>query len=240
MSVPVIAWPSAPAPPTLGSHEVHVWCAVLSEVRPAVALGVLSPEEEARGARLHFDADRQHFIASHYALRAIVGAYLCVDPARVRFASREQGKPYLPSHGLAFSFTHSAELGLVALSLNRDAGIDIERLREFDDLEALGEKILSTTEKDQLRSLPPEQRRRRVFASWTRWEAYLKAIGVGLTGLDDPKAHDWWRRDAAADGELISTGIGDWAMYHLEPAPDYVGAVAVSGVAALRSFRWSP
>jgi 4'-phosphopantetheinyl transferase len=171
-------------------------------------------------------------------LRAIIAAYLGIEPREVGFSYSGNGKPVLATGGPVFSFTHSGDLALVALAPDGEVGIDIEQVRPLADLDRLGARFLSSRELIRLGKLPAANRLRWTLAAWTRREAYLKALGVGVTGLDDTGVHDLWFGSEAADGELLSTGLAGWSVYHLEPAAEYVGAVAASGIRTVKSFRW--
>ena len=239
MNRPQVSWPASPVRPTLAHGEVHVWCVALADVGPELA-GTLSPAERDRAARLRFEADRRRYLASHGALRAILGGYLGVEPGAVSYAFTELGKPSLASGGPAFNLAHAGDLALVAVSLMPEVGVDLEPDRPIANLEAIGDRFVSDTEQRRLQSLQPAQRARAILECWTRWEAYLKARGLGVAGLDDAGARDVWPGGPTADGELIRTDLAPWVLYHLTPAPNYVGAVAVPGRATLRTFSWAP
>src|SRR5712664_4418994 len=114
------SWPSPPDQPSLGTAEVHVW-RILLEQPPAIAesLGrLLSTDEQTRAARFHFEKDRRHFIVARGGLRELLGRYLGIAPAALRFAYTDHGKPHLeaetllPLPRLKFKLAHSGNLAV--------------------------------------------------------------------------------------------------------------------------------
>lgn len=182
--------------------EVHVWCFELDRVEPA---NVLDDTERARAAAFRFEDGRRRFTAAHVALRRTLARYADCDPAAFRFATAEYGKPYLPASDLRFSLSHSGNLALVAVALEADLGVDVEQIRAHTDVLALARRFLPPEEAAAVETDPPS-----FFRYWTRREAYLKAVGVGIRGLGLPLPPDYTVTD-------------------LEPRPAYAAALAISG-----------
>jgi 4'-phosphopantetheinyl transferase len=219
---------------SLGPDEVHVWSTVLD--RPAgeaAALeALLSPDECERVARIHCQRTRSEFAVGRGVLRRLLASYLQVDPAVLRFAVGPAGKPELrqPSGtGLQFNLSHSHGVALYALTFHDPVGVDVEQVRPMSNYLGLAERYFSPREVGVLRSLAEHQRVGAFFHAWTRKEAYLKARGVGLSyGLERVEV----TLGPAEPVRLLCLG-GDeqsarsWSLRHLEPAPGFVGAVAV-------------
>lgn len=86
------------------------------------------------------------------------------------------GRPYLEGgQGLHLSFTHNEEL-LLLLVLNAPCGIDVERIRPFE--EGLFHRVLSPMEQEEVRKSVRESLA--FFQFFTLKEAYGKALGKGL------------------------------------------------------------
>ncbi|MFI9586659.1 4'-phosphopantetheinyl transferase family protein [Streptomyces sp. NPDC052236] len=205
-------------PPRRG--EIHVWSVPLSvhaEDMPALR-GVLSVRERARADRFQLPADRRRFTVSRYALRSVLGDCSGLAPRSLEFRYGRQGKPYLDSPGAPhFSLSHSGELSLIAVCRDEPVGVDVEyALRVPDVMYELVDAFFSPTDRRQLLALPAESQRDAFFRCWTRKEALVKALGVGLLS-----------KDGRADGR--------WSLHQIEPAAGYVGAVAV----AVRRTGWT-
>jgi 4'-phosphopantetheinyl transferase len=217
--------------------EVHVWRAVLDREPEDLALlsAALSGDERQRADRFRFESDRRHFLAGRGLLRALLGSYLQRDPASLRFAYGPWGKPSLGDqagpHGLCFNLAHAGGVALFAVTLQRQIGVDVERINPDLGHEDIAEHFFSPREREALRALPPGQRALAFFACWTRKEAYLKARGEGLSiSLDSFDV-------SLAPGEpaqLLATRDDPshsrrWTLCELDPGPGYAGALAVEG-----------
>jgi len=184
-----VFWPKPRALPPLRRDEVHVWAATLDRGAPVLKSlwDILSDVEKARAARFYREIDGRRFIASHGVLRVLLGAYLGRRPEDLRFDQNPQGKPCLvDSHeALFFNMAHSEAIALYAVARNREVGIDVECHREDLETEEIAEQFFSPAEVRTLRSIPQHQQKEAFFNCWTRKEAFVKAIGQGLsTELD--------------------------------------------------------
>lgn len=234
-------------PAALLPAEVHLWRVFISgaAASDAAAAGALSEDERARASRFRFEADRGRFVASHVALRRILASYLDATPASLAFGTGAHGKPFLnaPAHSrsLRFSLTHSGNLALVAVSLGRDLGVDVEQVRPRADLEGFAARYFSPRERDALARVPPGNRLRAFLEIWTLKEAYLKACGDGLVRALD--AFDVTVGDAPSRLEAVRDRAGDAARWALQPVAvgkDFVAALAVEGQGwQLRQLDWS-
>ncbi len=247
MDAPQQPWPDAPESPTLAEGEVHVWrvCLRRDEAALRELLETLSPDERERGDRFHFRRDREHFIAARGALRAILGRYVGVAPGLLRFSYDGYGKPALSGapggDALRFNLSHSNGLALYAVTRGREVGIDLEFVREdfagFD----IAERFFSTREVSALRALPPAARASAFFDCWTRKEAYIKALGEGLSHPLHAFTVSLTPGEPAA---LLYTDddpqeAARWSLVELLPGEGYRAALAVEGVTTpLRYWRW--
>lgn len=241
-------WPSLAVPPALASSEVHVWRVRVPEVgtEPAGWAELLTSEERTRVERKRMPADRQRELTSRAVQRQLLGGYLGVRPETVAFSTEQRGKPVLagaaPGARLEFNLSHSGDWSLLAFVRDHPVGADIERWRDLER-DDLVRQFFASAEQSEWAGIPPEMRRAAFFAGWTRKEAYLKALGVGLmkpldsfavrmapeapaallSCLDDPAAASRWRIDA------------------FTPAENYSAAIAVSSeVTTIRCFTFTP
>jgi 4'-phosphopantetheinyl transferase len=231
-------WQLAAKPPPLMTDDVHVWRIALEvgETTLTRLREILADDERRRADRFHFEKDRRHFTAGRGALRILLSRYLARCPEEVRFAYSNYGKPRLADSDnrdhLRFNLTHSHGLALLAVTRDRDIGVDVERLREMErEGEPLAERFFSPREAAVLRSLPSAMRCEAFFHCWTRKEAYIKANGKGLSlPLDqfDVSLHP--DEPAALLATLHDPGEARrWSLRSLHPGEGYVGALAVEG-----------
>lgn len=146
---------------------------------------LLSEDEKARAQRFHFDRDRRHFSAARGLLRIVLAGYLGAQPQALRFRYLEKGKPELaePSgaSALTFNVSHSGGVALFGVTQGRPVGVDVEKIREDFDTEAIARRFFSAREQEQLAALPQDQRHRAFFRCWTLKESFIKALGEGLS-----------------------------------------------------------
>jgi len=186
--MPTTTGDGAPGPlrPALAEGAVHVWRADLTTVGDDLS-ELLCSEERARARRFVNERDRELWGRSRGLLRALLGRYLQQDPSSLRFVTGEHGKPALADHAspeLAFNMSHSGELALYAFSRAGDVGVDVEVARRPINEVAIAERTLGASEAARLRDLDPETRRREFLRGWTRHEAEMKCLGVGIGGGD--------------------------------------------------------
>lgn len=153
--------------------------------------GWLSETELRRSERFRRERDARAFRFRRAFLRARLAAALDCAPAELVFVEGAHGKPALawPASRLCFSATSSGPRVLVALSLGRELGVDLERLSalpsDAEELSGLARRILCAGELAELAGLAPSERRGALLRAWARKEAWLKALGVGLAREPD-------------------------------------------------------
>src|SRR5271155_2883728 len=146
---------------------------------PAAQTGLeklLSPAELERSNRFYFNKDRQAFVAAHGALRTILATYLGCGAADIDFTKGANGKPAVA--GIQFNLSHSADLGVVAVTQGREVGVDVELVDPQRANMDVARRFFSPSEVAVLQALPTAQQTAAFFNCWTRKEAYLKAIGL--------------------------------------------------------------
>lgn len=166
----------------IGRNEVHVWTICLEHDRK-LDWNVLSPDEKYRASQFQVAGPRQQYVSSRIALREILGGHLGVPPDRVQFQYGPCGKPELADSGveaLHFNVSHSGNFAVIGVSPIAPLGIDIEAVRDLVNLHDLVRHVFSPWEQTQFTDLPYEIRQRAYFTGWTRKEAVVKSMGVGL------------------------------------------------------------
>lgn len=142
----------------------------------------LGARERARAERLRIPEKRRQFIAAQTALRRILARYLGIDAGTVAFGYGAHGKPFLPAApDLAFNLTHSGRLALVAVTAGADLGIDVEHLVRDRPFLRLARRYFAESEHRWLAALPEPEQRGGFYRTWVLKEAYLKAVGTGLS-----------------------------------------------------------
>jgi 4'-phosphopantetheinyl transferase len=225
-------WATPPTSLTLSPPETHLWRVKLdlAPARLPQVAQTLSPDEQQRADRFRFPIHRQHFIASRGYLRLILSRYLTIDPAEIQFCYSPYGKPTLAadcvSWPLHFNLSHSQGLALYAVTCDRLVGVDLEWIRPIEAAN-LAARFFSDQEYQQLAQLEPVEQQAAFFRAWTIKEAYLKAIGRGIGGLEQVEVV-WGATDVETvklQGEDLTAVQWQWSAG--QPAPGYVSALVV-------------
>ena len=226
-------WMRGPQAPVIWPNEVHVWRARLDIPWSWTFDEALSLDDRTRAHRFRFESDRRKFCVARASLRLILGRYLKAKPGRLKIDTGEYGKPYFADHkatyGLRFNLSHSHQLALIAISRDREVGVDVEYMRPNFVTDEVAGHFFSPAEAEQLRSLPFELKTQSFFNCWTRKEAYIKARGEGLyCPLDQfdvslsPGAPAMLL-NSRFDAEEVSR----WSFQDIFPGPGYASSLAV-------------
>lgn len=180
-----ILWDRTHSVSALGPPEVHVWRIPLDSPPEAVAAleSVLAPEEQRRQRSFRFARHARRFVVRRAALRHLLGRYIGCAPQEVQYATNPFGKLALafPRSSLCFNLSHSHELAVAAFAWRHEVGVDVELVRPALAREDIAEQFFAHAEVRSLRRLAPEQQPKGFFRCWTSKEAYVKAIGRGLS-----------------------------------------------------------
>lgn len=209
----------------LEQNHVHVWFASFSEFSFSLDMftRTLNRAESLKMSRFATEPLRVRFARAHGLLRLLLSRYAECLPEELVFSEGSHGKPVLVgAKGLTFSLSHSGDGVAIAVARDLDIGVDIEEIKPIEDRSSLVERFFSADETYSYKALPPSVQEAAFFRLWTRKEAFVKGLGLGLShpldsfsvGLDVPISISG--RDSA-----------DWSLHHLEPGQGFAGALAV-------------
>jgi 4'-phosphopantetheinyl transferase len=146
---------------------------------------LLSADEMAQAARFVDPRHGERYVVAHGRLRQLLAEALGLAPETIEFAAGPHGKPELAdaavNSALQFNLSHSGDLGLVGWSRHGHIGVDVEVWRAMRDAGALVRRFFSAVEIRTWEALPAAAREEAFFNLWTRKEAYIKALGRGLS-----------------------------------------------------------
>jgi 4'-phosphopantetheinyl transferase len=234
----------------LAADEIRVWSVELDAglasgddvdaTEPGPELAVLSADEQARAARFIRARERRRFARCRAALREILGRLLDEPPGSLQFRAAAQGKPELDSAGFAnerlagrcdlrFNVSHSSELALIAVCRGRELGVDLERVRTIGEADRIVASFFSPAEQIEFAAIADDAKSLAFLRGWTRKEAILKGLGIGLAGL----AARYETRFATSEltPEFLPTvpspRVGEWHLWEAAPRAGFVAALAV-------------
>ena len=221
----------------LGQAEVHVRITSLDRRQSDLRFfeSILAEDEINRANRFHFKKDRERFVAGRGLLRMILSSYVGTPANEIIFTYGCHGKPGLRRQdgrpAIEFNLAHSAGTAIYAITRDRPVGIDIELVNHEFPIESVAERVFSKVEVAAFRSLPRDMQRTAFFKCWTRKEAFIKALGDGLScPLSDfdvslvpgQPAKLLYIRGASEEASR-------WYMEDIESVAGYAAAIVFSG-----------
>jgi 4'-phosphopantetheinyl transferase len=166
-------------------EEVHLWrfFAGATEAAPRTEWNLLSSDERERANRLILPARRADFVNMRAWLRRILAAYCSCRPEEVRFEYSEHGKPQLALETqIQFNLSHSERWALLGVRRTGAIGVDVEFCRPGRAFHGISERFFADCECAWLaKYAESSQYSRHFYEIWARKEAYLKALGTGLS-----------------------------------------------------------
>ncbi len=233
---------------TLVERDIHIWRADLDV--PMMGFQklyqTLSTDERVRAERFHFEKDRRQFTAARGILREILGCYLGVAPNAVRFCYEKNGKPRLAGvsrkGAIYFNLSHSEGIALYGFTRNHEIGVDIEYMRDVSEMNQMVERFFSVREQRVFHALPENQKKEAFYNCWTRKEAFIKAVGDGLSRSLDSFDVTLGRGEPARLLRIDedSNPAFRWSIQELKPALGFTAAIAFEGQSLeFRYWQWS-
>jgi 4'-phosphopantetheinyl transferase len=216
---------------------VEVWL-IRTDVADSVLAGlepVLDDAERERAADLRYPDRRRRFIASHGAVRVILGRYLGMPPGSLRWQPGPNGKPELAG-GPRVSMSASGGLAALAIAGSRRVGVDVQRLLADVDVARMADRFYPPAEARFVRAAAgPSGQVDRFTRLWARKEACVKVSGGRL--LPGMRLIVLGAHVTCAD--VGGTSSGPCLLRDLRVPPGFRAAVAVEGTRPFRiSRRW--
>jgi 4'-phosphopantetheinyl transferase len=210
-------WPGQPLPRPAAQRpgdgaSLEPWLLRVDRSNPRVLAvsaeleALLSCQDRDHVNRLRRPDDRQRTLLGRGVLRLVLGAWLGLDPAALRFAAGAHGKPQLLHPGPStpqgklhqgklpqgklpqFNISHSGDLILLAFHAAAPVGVDVERQQPDLDWRPIARRCLAPAQVESLLALPPAEAASAFVECWCALEAGLKARGVGLSQASEVHA----------------------------------------------------
>lgn len=191
------------------------------------------------------DAHRQYLV-SRVMLRRVLSRYEPrVTPAAWRFEKDGCGKPRVLNATpapLYFNISHISACVVIAVSRGGEVGVDIETCAKLPDPQALIALCFSDAEKRHHTGLASAERCQAFIRRWTLKEAWLKALGKGLSVPPASIECTWqagrWQID---DHHHRLTSRRDWSIEQRALTKDVqLAVVAAYPGASMDLIPWLP
>lgn len=163
-------------PPAMAAILLHLIDP--AEIDPAWARAQLDPSEVARADRYVFPADALRWSCVRAECRRLLGTHLGIDPAEIRWEFSAHAKPSILGHDLAFNLSHGDTLSALVISPQGPIGVDLELRRRGKDLV---NDYAAFCHPEEIATLPADDPSQALIQIWTAKEAFLKALGTGLS-----------------------------------------------------------
>ncbi|MEK7355358.1 MAG: 4'-phosphopantetheinyl transferase superfamily protein [Bdellovibrionota bacterium] len=184
------------------------------------ATELLSRDELDRHAKFINPEARRAFAYRRAARRLLLSRRVGISPAALEVQEGDFIKPRV--EGLSFNCSASGNFFLLAIAENSDieVGADVETRRNVPELQMLVSDHMPELKNSALLDAA-------VFLeAWTRKEAYLKALGVGLSVEPSEVAIPLTNPCAFSS----ATDVRSFTIESFSDATDYLVAVAYEGV----------
>lgn len=153
------------------------------------------------------------------------------------------GRPILAHRPeISLSLAHCDGYTLCAIARDRAVGVDLERIDARYPFAEVADRVLAAEERAEWLRQPDSRRRDMFFRLWTRKEAVLKALGLGLRlapetiDVSGPADNGIAARQIS-DGKPVSVGI---IVHDLAILTGHASAVAGAGAGLnLHLHRWA-
>lgn len=205
-----------------GGH-IHVWVVWLSaRERTGALLSGLSRTERRMARTFLSGQARMEYISSRFCIRVLASRYLGVGHHKIELHKTAKGQPQLMDpkgtrrHRLNVSLSHCIKGVAVAFGRNARVGVDLETRGQLPATTAAAARLLIGRE----RTLTS---RHQIWDCWARKEAFLKGLGLGLSGLGSI-------RSLEHQTNVVSSGTTLWTVTSLPLHADCSLACATEGV----------
>lgn len=142
----------------------------------------LSDFEKSRANRFRYESDYNCYVSVHALLRIELSKLLKTNAKSIKIGESKNGKPFTSGVNLPFSLSRSNNLfAFVIGRSNQFLGIDVEQIKPDIDFTDIARHYFSIKEQQSILFLDKiVDQKRTFFEIWTRKEALLKAIGIGI------------------------------------------------------------
>lgn len=205
----------------LYEDSIHIWIIKWEEIKKFwnSHRHILNAEEIVKARGYRFYDDKMRYIAGKILTRMLLQQYLKVK--KIFIETGKYGKPYhrkIPyKKRIQFNISHSGKLILAVFSYYPRVGIDVQEIKEICDYIDIANNFFSVEE-----ALDIEKRGDLIlfYQYWAAKEAYLKALGIGLSrGMDFFSIKD----SSIIEKERVKVG---WRIYPIK-IEEYAAYVAI-------------
>lgn len=188
----------------------------------------LTSKELKKAQRFFKEIDRSRFIIYRSILKFVLAAHTKLNVKNIYLDYQFNKKPYLASHPwLFFNLSHSEDFAAIAVS-RKNVGLDIEYMSKDFNFTSLLPDVFDDNQVLQIQNAA--DKKHAFYTSWTRKEAFVKALGKGID--EDFKQIPSLDGQHKIDFSLIKNSK-NWQVNSFNLADSYLGAVAFENLSAI-------
>ena len=221
----------------LDSGQIHVFYTRVDQISDPCLLkqyrACLCPAEIQKADRYMKQSDRHLSLVSRALMRYLIAKATRQDPKSLSFSTNEYGKPFLVDlPDIHFNLSHSHGVAVCSLCRDTAVGVDVEDVGRHTDL-SIAKRFFSSFEAELVSNAPEAERIKLFFDIWTLKEAYIKAIGKGLS--IPLNSFSFNANEADIQITFSDTGRVDpmWQFLQWRPEPGKIVAAAVRSVSPI-------
>lgn len=233
----LITWQNCPDY-KIKDDQIHIWYININDYQNHTneLMHYLDDQENKRAQQFKFAKDRNSFICSHAILRRLLSKYCNCDQKKILYNYNAFNKPSLNNdYNINFNLSHSFHRGIIAITKNHPIGIDIEYMKNKPILDDLAKRFFSAHEYNEYKILPQQQKTLGFYNCWTSKEAFVKAVGMGLTF---PLKNFTVNLNPELKAKILSSknqtiNINEWKLHRFIVENQYCIAIAWSGLSKI-------
>lgn len=167
---------------TLDQNAVDLYYASTLSSNPLLRhqmLETLNEEELKDYNRFKLETRKNQFLIGRYLIKSVCSQYLKKGPHEIVILKNDYGKPYLPGADLKFNLSHVDGMVVCAFTIGQDIGVDLEKVEK--NITGLVKRFFAPKELDFIFKQEIGNQNRAAYRIWTMKEAYVKAVGKGLS-----------------------------------------------------------
>ena len=224
---------------SLNADTVELWVDDLSnkDLQQQLDSIALSSEERGKAQSFYFTQHRNGYALAHKYLRLVFSFYVETKPDLLVFSKSEHGKPAILAAqntlNIQFNLSHSGNLIAVAVGKKHPLGVDIEIIEPTTNIDTLAAHCFSPAELLQLRALPYPDRNRIFYRHWSKKEAYLKALGKGLTVEPNSFSIDVLQSNSPVIVKNSQESVSSWKLWAITTFEQQQCACALASLNAI-------
>jgi 4'-phosphopantetheinyl transferase len=217
------------------TDEIKIWICrhdrISSPEDFARCRDLLSEEERCREEGFRLPSDRHAYVVTRAMQRLLLSRYTATDPYSLLFDKGAFGRPSLrqtpaESTGVDFNLSHDGNVIALGIVNRGTIGIDVTASACRPSFLGVARRFFTCSEVAALEALPADARADSFLQLWALKEAYVKALGGGLSipfdtfgfSLEKPASIGF-----RANGN--NEGAAPWSFWLLRPAAGVIAAI---------------